>query len=288
MRKIKLLLTLAVILGIWSCEPFEENKPLLGDPPVASFDISAGATPNDFTLTNTTSDVFIVNWVVESLGTFEGETVDVQLNSIGDYMVTLTVFNDGGHDSTSQIISVTQDGEQPCIGNIELLTNCSSKVWKLAFEANALHVGPNATETWWGNSEDDLDARACIFNDEYIFNEDLSYEYDNKGDFWADADGDGNIWPADLGLPVGCNDASLWPSQYQAWNSGVHNFSTLDNTLTLSGDGAHLGLYKVATNAEVSQPQSSVSYQIMELTSDRMVLIADHNGVVWRYTLSSN
>ncbi len=270
-----------------ACTPQIDDKIELGNLPTASFNINEGATANDFILTNTSEGTFITKWAVDQLGSFSGDEVEISIPFKGEYNVTMTVFNDGGHASLSKIIEVTEDASGGCIGNMELLTNCDEKTWVLAPEASALHVGPSLFETWWGNSEDDVNARACHFNDQYIFRENGEYEYDNLGDFWADTDGNGNVTPADLGLPVGCNNASDWPDQYKVWDSGKHNFNITESNLTVSGTGAWLGLYKVGTSSEVSSPQESVSLQILEISEDRMVLYGDYGGLVWRLTFVS-
>ncbi len=287
MKNIRYKFLFLGLLGLFiSCEPEVDDKIDLGDPPVPSFEIIAGATPNDFTLVNTTPGAFIINWDVEGVGSFQGEEVDVQINFQGDYLVNLTVFSQGGSASTSKTLTVTEDNQNSCFGNFELLTDCGTKVWKLAPEAGALNVGPSLNETWWQNSDSDVGERECHFNDEYIFSEDGTFEYDNKGDFWADTDADGNITPADLGLNPGCQQAP-WPAAYAAWDSGVYSFSANENSLTVSGEGAWMGLYKVASTGEVTSPQTSVTFSISELTENRMVIFADHGSGVWRFTFVS-
>ena len=269
-----------------ACEPQEDVKPELGPAPTASFSITEGASPNYFTLTNTsTPDVFLTTWDLGAAGTAEGESVEAYFQNMGEYDVVMTTFNRGGSATATQTITVTQNDALACLGNFEILTTCDEKTWVLAPEAGALHVGPNAVDVWWANSEDDVAARDCHFNDEYIFRADGEFEYKNNGDFWADTDGNGVIFPGDLGLDPGCQPSTAWPPAYSAWDSGVHNFSVSDTELTVIGEGAWIGLYKVGNGAEVATPQSTVSYEIQSLDESRMVLIADLNGVVWKFTL---
>jgi len=281
------ILGLFLIFSCLSCDPSVDDKTALGGIPDPSFNIVEGATPNNFTLVNTTADAFIINWDVDGVGNFSGEMVDVQIDFEGEYDVTLNVFSQGGSNSLTKTIIVTEDNANACFGNFELLTNCDEKVWKLAPEAGALNIGPSATETWWGNSESDVADRECHFNDEFIFKSDGSMEYDNKGDFWADTDGDGNITPPSLGLDPGCQPSSAWPAEFSVWDSGVHSFSANQDNLTITGEGAWMGLYKVATSTEVIEPQTSITYEISEISSDRMVILANHGGGVWRFTFVS-
>lgn len=287
MKKLTFLAFALLLIVISSCDPEVDDKLELGDKPTASFDIIAGSTPNDFTLINTTDGAFITQWEIESFGVFEGETVDVSIPLRGDYNVTMTTFNSGGSDSSTSTITVASDDPNGCFGNFELLTGCDEKVWKIAAEEAALHVGPNLVDNYWVNSASDVNDRACQFDDLYTFRSNGEFEFNNNGDFWADTDGDGNIWPPDLALNVGCNDATSWPTKYEAWSSGLHSFNITNQTLTVAGEGAHLALYKIGTNAEVMTPQSSVTFQINELTEDRMVLFVDHSGVFWKLTFVS-
>jgi len=275
---------LAVAILLTACTPSIDEKIELGDIPNPSFTISEGATPNEFRLTNTTEGVFITQWDLGDYGKKDGEEVIVTIPFKGVYPVTMTTFNDGGFASKEGEINVLEDDPNACFGNIETLTNCGTRSWKLAPEANALNVGPSVTETWWGNSDSDVAARECHFNDEYIFSATGEFEYKSNGDFWADSDGNGDIFPPELGLTVGCHPEEDWPEAYKVWGSGNHSYTMSTDQITVAGLGAWMGLYKVGSASEVGTPQESVTLNILELTSDRMVLFADYGGVVWRFT----
>lgn len=287
MKNIKYLFSILLLTSIMACEPAVDDKIDIGSPPNASFEIEAGETPNDFVLRNTTEGGFITHWDLGVNGSAQGEVVDVNFSNKGDYEITMTTFNQGGSGSATQTLTVTQDDMSACQGVEELLTACDVKVWKLAPEAGAIHVGPNIVDIWWQNSEDDVVDRECHFNDEYIFRVGGEFEYDNKGDFWADTDGNGDIWPSDLGLTPGCQDASSWPEKYISWSSNIHSFTVNSSSLTVAGEGAWIGLYKIGTASEVDSPQSSVTFNIEEITESRMVIYTDYGGLAWRLTLVS-
>lgn len=270
-----------------ACEPQVDVKPDIGAAPNPSFEVTQGSTPNEFILTNTTPDAFLTYWDLGTAGQREGAIVEATLPFMGTYDVTMTTFNKGGSASATQSVTVTQDDPNACFGNFQILTDCLEKTWKLAPEAGAMHVGPNVYDVWWASSDNDVNDRACHFNDEYIFRQDGSFEYDNKGDFWADSDGDGNVYPPDLAIPVGCHPSSDWPSQYEAWSSGVHSFAVTNNQLTVIGEGAWIGLYKTGTSSDVLVPQQSVTYNIQSINDTRMVLVADYGTQVWKFTLTS-
>jgi hypothetical protein len=287
MNYFKYSLLFFLVVGLFSCEPFVEDKSELGPPPNPSFTISQGETPNDFIFENTTDGAFITQWSVEGGAKYEGEIIEVNMPFMGEYEVTMTTFNRGGYGVSSQTVTVTQDDPNACFGNFELLTGCDEKSWKLAPEADAQYVGESLDTRWWGNSLDDVATRYCLWDDEWIFRADGTMEYVTHGDFWADEDGNGTVWPADLGLSIGCNNEEDWPAQYAAWGSGNHAFSVAETSLSVIGEGAFIGLYKVGTTGEVTTPQSSVTYSILELSEDRMVIYCEYSWGVWRFTLVS-
>lgn len=287
MKNLKYITYLIFIVCFSGCEPSIEEKSTLGELPNPSFTISQGEDANTFILTNTTEGAFLTNWVMENNGEESGEVVEVVYPIKGTYDVTMTTFNAGGSASLTQQVVVENDGSGECFGNLELLTACTEKVWKIASETHALHIGPNIEETWWGNDEGVINERTCHWDDEYIFRRDGSFEYDNKGDFWADADDANNVWPSDLGLTVGCHAGTEWPDKYAAWDSGEHQFSITQDKLTVIGEGAWIGLYKIGTSDEVDTPQSSVTFSIDSITEDRMVIFADYGWAVWRVTLTA-
>jgi len=270
-----------------ACEPQEDTKPDIGAPPTPSFDITQGSTPNEFILTNTTPDVFLTYWDLGTAGQREGEIVTATFPFIGAYDVKMTTFNKGGSAFTTQSVNVTQDDPNACFGNFQILTDCTEKTWKLAPETGALHVGPNIYDIWWQNSDTDVIDRSCHFDDEYIFRQDGTFEYNNNGDFWADSDENGNVYPADMAISVGCHPSSDWPLQYQTWDSGVHNFNVTENILTVTGEGAWIGLYKIGNGADALVPQQLITYNIQSITSSRIVLVADYGSQVWKITLVS-
>jgi PKD repeat protein len=276
------------LLFVFSCTPQEDEKTTLPEPPTASFTYKLGKDPNHIILTNTTPDAFLFQWDLGNGTKSDVASFEAYFPNKGEYEVTLTAFNKGGYGKASQKIMIAQDDPNACFGNLELLTNCASKTWKLKPSAGTLTVGtPGLTQVYWANSDADVAARVCAFNDEYKFTSKGVFEYDNKGDFWGDADGSGNPIPSTV--KVGCNAANALKAPYDVWGSGTHKFNVTNDQLTLSGKGAWMGLYKVATNDEVTEPQSSVTYKIIKLTSTELVIAAvyPNRNLEWRFTLES-
>ncbi len=273
---------LLLVIGFASCEPYVEDKIDIGAPPNATFDIIQGDTPNDFTLRNTTADVFLTTWEVDGEGRGEGSEIDVVLPFAGTYNVIMTTFNRGGSARSGQEVVVTEDSPNACFGNIEMLTGCDSKTWTLLQDEAALIVGPNATEVWWNNPASDVVDRACLFNDTYTFTADGAYVFDAKGDFYADDDGSGGIYPPALAITVGCHPSEDWPADYAAWDSGSHTFEITQNTLKVIGNGAFMGLYKVGDGQETLLPEDEISYTIDNITEERLELSMFYGVGVWK------
>jgi PKD repeat protein len=286
MKKIVNLFVL-ISLFLLGCTPQQDDAIDLPAPPTVAFEVQTTANPNKVKLINKTPDAFLFKWDLGNGSKGDSSVVEAFFPFKGTYKVTLQAFNKGGFGTATKDIVIAQDDPSACSGNLQLLTNCGSKVWKLAPQEGTLKVGPDAAfaTVWWQNNAADVVARSCHFNDEYTFTSTGGFEYDNKGDFWADTDGNGNVTPADLGVSPGCQPASAWPTKYKGWSSGSHRFTVNANELTVVGTGAWIGLYKVGTGAEVTTPQASVTYKIKELTANKLVLLANFGPGFWQFTL---
>jgi PKD repeat protein len=285
-RLLSVLLISFTLTIISSCE-YDTRE--LGPKPVASFTVSpiAGQV-NKYLLTSTSQNAFRYDWdKAQGSGYVTGKQVDtVYFPDRGDYTVRLFVFGHSGMDSAKQVITVAAD-DPAAITPFKLLTGNSTRKWKLAPEAGALWIGPDASTTWWQNSLADVAGRSCLFNDEYTFVKTGSkLEFDSKGDFYVDEEG-GNPHPA--GMPaVGCYANGAIPAQFQAWanNSTAFTFEVIgNNKLKVNGTGAHMGLYKAGTppDAALGAPASSVTYDIVSITATRLVLKLDYGWGAWKF-----
>ena len=261
----------------------------LGPKPVASFTVTpiAGQT-NKYLLTSTSQNAFRYDWdKANGAGYVQGKSTDtVYFADAGNYKVRLFAYWHSGIDSSSQNIVVAAD-DPAALTPFKILTGNNTKKWKLAPEAGALWIGPDAATTWWQNTAGDVTARSCLFNDEYTFTKAGNvFGFDSKGDFYVDEEA-GQPHPA--GMPaVGCYANSAIPAQFQAWaNNNNFTFEVIgNNKLKVTGTGAHLGLYKAATppNAAATTPQASVTYDIVSITPTRLVLKLDYGWGAWRFT----
>ncbi len=259
--------------------------------PDASFTVTPiSGQVNKYLLTSTSSNSYRYDWDKATGAYVQGKQVDtVYFPDKGTYVVKLLAYGQSGLDTASQTVNVAID-DPAAITPFKILTNNSTRTWKLAPEAGALWIGPpDYSATWWANNLADVTSRSCLFNDEYTFTKIGNvFAYNNKGDFYVDEEA-GNPHPA--GMPaVGCYPASAIPVQFQAWsNSNNFTFEVINNTqLKVTGTGAHLGLYKAGTtNAAVPAPEASVTYQIVSLTPARMVLKLDYGWGAWQFTFVS-
>ncbi len=274
-------------LSLISCSPQEVDKITLPVPPTASFDVQTTSNPNKIKLVSNAPDAFLLKWDLGNGVSSDSSSLIASFPFKGTYNVTLTAFGKGGSSSVSKSVVIAQDEPTPCTGNVQLLTGCSSKTWKLIPQANAFQVGPDAafSQVWYANSATDVVGRACQFNDEYTFTSAGVFTYDNKGDFWADTDGSGNLTPSDIAPKSGCQPNSALNAKYKDWGSNTNKFTVTSTDLTVVGSGAFICLYKVANGAEVTSPQASVKYTIKELSANKMVLLINYGGGFWQFTL---
>ncbi|MDP4746137.1 MAG: hypothetical protein NWS22_15030, partial [Porticoccaceae bacterium] len=134
--------------------------------------------------------------------------------------------------------------------------------WKLAPIAGALGVGPAAGSTeWWSNSQAEADSvRACLFDDTYTFAADGSFSQDMGTETWIET------WQGaaaeGCGAPVAPHDGSATGATY-AYD---------EDSLTINGLGAHVGLAKAVNAGELSAGTvavpNSITYSVSLMSVD--------------------
>lgn len=149
--------------------------------------------------------------------------------------------------------------------------------WVLAPQEAALAVGPSLDDlSWWSNSIGDVDVRACLFDDKFVFNADGSFENIQDGNTWLE------------GWQSGTDDACGSPvAPHDGSNAATWEYNAGAGTLTLTGVGAHLGLPKVINGAELDNPANapaSVTYNV-SITGDRMTININFGPGFWQYVL---
>ena len=143
--------------------------------------------------------------------------------------------------------------------------------WRLD-GAGALGVGPNSGDTsWWSNNAEDVDIRACLFDDVFRFGSDGSFRNIQGDETWIEP------WqgtdPEACGAPVAPHDGSA---------AGTWVYDEGESTLTVTGTGSHLGLAKAVNDAELGDPAAapdSITYDVLTLDGDSLtVTVAVGNG----------
>jgi len=153
-------------------------------------------------------------------------------------------------------------------------------IWKVAPEIESLGVGPNQGDiSWWSIGEADLTARACFFDDTYVFGADGSFSNVLGAETWIEGwqNGGGD---EGCGAPVAPHDGTV---------AATYIYDAGAGTLALNGTGAYLGIPKAFNGGELADPSEapeSITY-ITELSEDNSVMIVDINvGTAWwRYKL---
>lgn len=150
--------------------------------------------------------------------------------------------------------------------------------WKMRPQAGALGVGENQGDiSWWSNSVNDLTTRACYFDDEYTFNADGSFTQTFGSQTWLE------VWQGvtseGCGAPV---------SPHNGTNSSTWIHNTTNNTLTINGTGAFLGLAKVTNTTQLTSPNNapaSITYTVTSLSTSLMTLDISYGSGWWRFIL---
>ncbi|MDW3191684.1 MAG: PKD domain-containing protein [Cytophagales bacterium] len=263
-----LMLTLVIgILGVTSCSDDEPSV----DAPNAAFTSAADGLTVTFTDGSVGADTY--SWDFGDGNSSTDASPTHTYAEGGTYTVALTVTNAGGSDTESEDITV----EAPFASNLV-------GTWRVATEEAALAVGPSpGSADWWFLPAGDLEARACYLDDDYVFGADGTFSVNQGDQTWVEA------WQEGVDAD-GCG-AGVAPFD----GSGSYTFSATSSEITVTGEGAFIGLAKVTNAGELATENvrndvplpASVTYNIAEFAADgnSMTLQIDANGVHWQYRL---
>lgn len=120
--------------------------------------------------------------------------------------------------------------------------------WKLAPEAGAFGVGPALNDlSWWSNLSSNVTTRACLFDDDYVFGTDGSFQNVLGTQTWLDP------WqgtdPEACGAPVAPHNGTA---------NATYTYDETAGTITINGTGAYLGLARVVNGTELTSPADAV------------------------------
>jgi hypothetical protein len=291
------VLGLVAVALLPACFPDEVTGDL-GKPPEAVLGAIVQADGYSVTLSNDTKTPTIAYYSIPALNLgfsdLTGESVDVGFIFPGTYEVKMLVTGHNGIDSAKVMVTTTEPDPTACDPATALgfIASCTSKTWRLLQDAGAYKVGPGPQDgSWWTSGAGDVTGRACEFHDEYTFYFDANgtFEYESFDDFYGDGYlGDNSST---------CQPENNFTAVQEPWGSGTHKFAVIKGTgqaglgqLKVIGLGAHIGLQKVTTNAEITDgPVSSITYDILsmteDVTGDVIVIGANMGWGWWTFTL---
>ncbi|MCH1445172.1 MAG: fasciclin domain-containing protein [Luminiphilus sp.] len=149
--------------------------------------------------------------------------------------------------------------------------------WMLAPEAGSLGVGPTEFDvSWWNGDDGVIAARACFYDDEYVFSRDGTFANVLGAETWVET-WQGATTDA-CAAPVAPHDASI-PATFEYDEEAM--------TLTISGQGSYMGLPKAVNGAEIASPvdaPASILYNAyMQEDGSMLVTVEAGAGVWWNY-----
>lgn len=282
-------LTVLIAMFAIGCDddPDDPTNPDVTDPPIASFQFAID--DNDYStvaFTNFSQNADEYAW---DFGDSNSSTEENPVHTYaagGTYTVVLTATSGSESATFSQTFDIVDPGE-----SARLLHGGSSKTWRLFREGVSMSVGPNADDqSWWPGLEND-GTRPCMYAHEFTFTSDGQYIFDDKGMYWAEFGLFNNVDGCTMNQDEGCYDSTngmlnACGDDVSTWASGTHQYAYDPSlgTLTLTGDGAWIGIPKLATTAETLTPQTSVTPQISieEFVGyDVMTVVYDYGSIYW-------
>lgn len=254
----------------------EEGDHLYGEEPSIK-----GVSPFTFSIANENE---IPSFI--SIDPYSGRIIVDGDNSVsGDYLIDIRVINADGGDIFHEAYSI-QILKSPV-----LLAGDVSKTWKFVREGFTIGIGPNANSwtTWWiGFSNTGV--TPCVYKHTFTFYQDGTYTFDDAGTFWG-------YFPVFTGRDNGetCFDATAENminndgTDVSPWLSGTHSYSYngVDKKITLYGEGAWIGMPHLGTSEEVSEPETSVTFNSLLVDSgdigvDTLFAIFDYGNIYFK------
>jgi len=281
-----MMLTAASIIFATSCKK-EDPIP---DDPIASFQFAISETNFlEVSFTNYSQNATSYIW---NFG--DGETSTEQnpvhtFATAGSYDVVLTASNSVAATTTfSQSIELSDPNSA-----LALLAGETSKTWKLYREGSSMGVGPNADDarSWWALLNDG--ARPCVYFQTFTFNRDGSFVFDDNGLFWGEVAVFSGTAVNEIAFEaIASNMVNKDGADVSAWLSGTHQF-TYDpavGQVTLTGNGAWMGLPQLGTVAESLVPEASKTFNVVieEMEGyDLLTVSYAYADLYWDFTYAS-
>ncbi len=244
------------LAGGTSCK---KDEPTLDDPPSnadAQFTYQASSQSENIIEFTASNSNFTNQWDFGNGTTAEGFSVTAEYPLAGDYTVTLTVYNSGGSNSSTRVITIAQDDPGLLDNPIyEMLTGGpngpGSKTWAVdSASAGHFGVGPNPSQNgdWpeYYSASANEKAGAGFYNDRFVFYlTGFGFDQVTNGDIYLNTASLGD-WPNAVETSVG-DYLSPFPDQLgENWTL----VEGADTTLTVSGN-SFIGYYTGVQEFEI-------------------------------------
>lgn len=286
------------LLAVAACNNDDEIPPVTtGDDPVASFQFAV--SDDNFlevAFSNFSQNADSYSWDFGDGNSSTEESPTHVYETAGDYTVTLTASGNGTTSEKSESISLTDPD-----GLLTLLAGTTSKTWILQREGIALGIGPSINDNaWWSfGGVTALGDRPCILDDEFTFHRDGTWEFSSNNTIFVDFQANGGWLDPDV---EGCYDesatslTSLNGDDLSAFGNGgdyTYEFDGPNNTLTLNGLGAYIGLANKTADGDNFIPISTKTYTIFNFVdggvadSLQMAIVANDGSFSWNFYLVS-
>ena len=261
MKQFKLILIFAMVGMMGMFTACEEDDDTNVANPFADFDYEVSEqNPLEVSFMNKSTNSESYMWDFGDGETSTEENPVHEYAEGGTYEVTLTASN---ADDVSTDVSKTLS-----LGS-NLLAGEDSKTWKLYREGTSMGVGPNPDEarSWWSLENDG--SRPCVYQHEFTFHFDGTFEFNSNGIFWgeeavfADTDVVGTCFEPNTNNMVNSEGDDV-----SAWMSGTHEYEYDSDAgeVTLIGEGAWMGMPQLGTNGESIVPEDSKTFSVVEIT----------------------
>ena len=292
------ILLFAVSMLFFSCKKDELNLNPLANTLIASFQYQVSAANFlEVSFSNYSQNASSYEWDFGDGNTSTEKSPTYAYAQAGTYTVSLKSSNNAGENKTRTETITLTDPDQ----TLALLAGSTSKTWYLQREGIALGIGPTAGDSqWWSfGGVTPLGDRPCILDDQYIFHRDGKFEFNSNNTLFIDGAGDGG-WFAPT-VAASCHNetepgvfTSVNNDDLSAFKNGgdyTYAFNQTNNTLTLNGLGAYIGLPNKTADGDNYIPISTKTYKVVKFVAgpiaDTLRVSLVGNGFAWNFNLVS-
>ena len=178
----------------------------------------------------------------------------------GTYTVTLTISDGTNTDEFDKKVTITDPNQV-----LSLLAGTASKTWKLNRMGVSMGVGGSETNRTQYFSLENDGTRNCAYRQTFTFTREGEYVFDDQDEFWGEFGVFDNT-PVDQICfeAIASKMVNKDGVDVSKWLSGTHQYSydQDENTMTLKGEGAWIGLPKLGTSGETIIPVSEVTANV--------------------------